>query len=115
MCQDDDATFTCVLFIPSGSVLPPGWLRNGVNADLIRHTIVNNITNNPVAPAYVSSTITVNSVTAVDDDGVLYQCDFSSFTTTDNATLTVVGTQVPYSGKLLKGLIFENFESSQPF
>ena len=91
MCQDDDATFTCVLFVMSGSITPPGWVRNGVNADLIRHTVVNNLTDNPMAPVYISSTITVNSVTVLDDDGVLYQCDVLSLVTTDNATLTVVG------------------------
>ena len=90
MCEDDDATFTCVLFVSSGSIVAPGWLRNGVNVDMIRHTIVNNLTDNPVAPVYVSSTITVNSVTVLDDDGVLYRCDILSFITTDNASLTVV-------------------------
>ena len=29
MCQDDDATFTCVIFIPSGIPVAPGWQKNG--------------------------------------------------------------------------------------
>ena len=90
MCQDDDATFTCVLFISSGGVSSPAWLRNGVNADMIHHIVVSNLTDNAVAPVYVNSTITVNSVTAV-DDGVLYQCDVLSLVTSNNASLTVVG------------------------
>ena len=94
VCQDDDATFTCVIFILSGTIIPPGWLRNGVNADMTRHTIVNNLTGDDMTPVYVSSTLTVNSVTVLDDDGVLYQCDILSIHTTNNATLTVVGMQV---------------------
>ena len=56
----------------------------------MRHTIVNNLTGNAAPPVYISSTITINSVTTVDDDGALYRCGiFSTFT--NNATLTVVG------------------------
>ena len=94
MCQDDDASFTCVLFVMSGSIVAPGWQRNGVNVDMIRHTTVNNLTGDGVVPVYVSSTITVNSVTVLDDDGALYRCDVVSAYTTSNATLTVVGMQV---------------------
>ena len=90
MCQDDDATFTCVLFVQSGAPVSTAWLRNAGGFDTMRHTIVSNLTDNVMAPVYVSSTITVNSVTAL-DDGALYQCDLSSFITTNNATLTVVG------------------------
>ena len=91
MCQDDDATFTCVFFVPFGSAVAPGWLRNGGSFDTMRHTIVNNLTDGAVGPVYVSSTITVNSVTALDDDGALYRCDILSTFTTNSATLTVVG------------------------
>ena len=90
VCQDDDATFTCVLFIQSGIPVAPGWLRNGGSVDTICHTIVSNLTGNAMGPVYISSTITVNSVTVL-DDGVMYQCDILSFFTTNNATLTVVG------------------------
>ena len=90
MCQDDDATFTCVIFMPSGIPVAPGWQKNGGSVNTMRHAIVNNLTGNAAPPVYVSSTITVNSVTAIDDGGALYQCGiFSLFT--NNATLTVVG------------------------
>ena len=91
MCQDDNATFTCVLFVPSGSAVAPGWQRNGGSFDTMRHTLVNNLTDGAVGPVYVSSTITVNSVTVVDDDGALYRCDVFSVFTSDNAILSVVG------------------------
>ena len=93
MCQDDDATFTSVLFIqPSATAVSPGWRRNGGGVvDPMRHTLVDNLTTGAVGPVYVSSTLTVNSVTVLDDDGVLYQCDILSAFTTKNATLTVVG------------------------
>ena len=35
----------------------------------MRHTIVNNLTDSAMGPVYISSTITVNSVTVLDDDG----------------------------------------------
>ena len=94
VCQDDDATFTCVLFVSSGSATAPGWHRNGGSAGLMRHTTVNNLTDNAKGPLYVGSTITVNSVTVLDDDGALYWCDVLSTYTTNNATLSVVGTYV---------------------
>ena len=94
MCQDDDATFTCVLFTQSGAAVSPGWLRNGGGLDTMRHTIVSNLTTSARGPVYVSSTLTVNSVTVVDDDGALYRCDLSGLATTNNATLTVVGMYV---------------------
>ena len=93
VCQEDDATFTCVIFIPSGIAAAPGWLKNGESVDTMHHTIVNNLTDNAAGPVYISSTLTVNSVTVLDDDGVLYQCGLLS-TFTSNATLTVVGMQV---------------------
>ena len=96
MCQDDDATFTCVLFVqPSATAVSPGWRINGEGVvDPMRHTLVDNLTTGAVGPVYVSSTITVNSITVLDDDGVLYQCGISGLTTTNNATLTVVGMYV---------------------
>ena len=94
MCQDDDATFTCVLFVPSGGAVAPGWLRNFGGVDMMRHTIVSNLTDSAVGPVYVSSTITVNNVTVVDDDGVLYQCDVFTQFSSNYAVLTVIGMQV---------------------
>ena len=93
MCQDDDATFTCVLFVqPSATAVSPGWRINGEGVvDPMRHTLVDNLTTGAVGPVYVSSTITVNSVKVLDDDGTLYRCDILSIHTTKNATLTVVG------------------------
>ena len=90
MCQDEDATFTCVFFILSGTAVAPGWQRNGAAVDTMRHTVVSNLTAGAVGPVIISSTLTVNSVTAVDDDGALYWCDIFSTFTTNNATLTVV-------------------------
>ena len=91
MCQDDDATFTCVLFVPTGSAAALGWQRNGAAIDTMRHTIVNNLTDSAMGPVYISSTITVNSVTVLDDDGALYRCDLGSIFISNNATLSVVG------------------------
>ena len=68
MCQDDDATFTCVFFVQSGGAVAPVWFRNGVAVDTIHHTVASNLTTGAVGPVYVSSTITVNSVTVLDDD-----------------------------------------------
>ena len=90
VCQGDNAGFTCVIFIQSGGLLIPGWLRNGTNVDMIRHTIIGNLTNVSIAPVYISSRVTVSSVT-VFDDGAQYQCDISSFITSNSASLKVVG------------------------
>ena len=90
VCQGDNAGFTCVILIQSGGLVIPSWLRNGTNIDMIRHTIIGNLTNVSIAPAYINSRVTVSSVT-VSDDGVLYQCDISSFITSNSATLKVVG------------------------
>ena len=91
VCQDDDATFTCVLFIPSGiAASSPVWFRNGGGYDTTRHTVVDNVTVGARGPAYVSSTITVNNVATLDDDGALYQCSLvTAFS--NNGTLNVVG------------------------
>ena len=89
VCQGDNAAFTCVIFVQSGALVIPSWLRNGTNVDRIRHTITGNLTSN-IAPAYISSRVTVSSVT-VSDDGTLYQCDILSFITSNSATLKVVG------------------------
>ena len=90
VCQGDNAGFTCVLFIQSGALVIPGWHRNGTNVDMIRHTITGNLTNVSVAPTYISSRVTISSVT-VSDDGSLYQCGILSFITSNSATLKVVG------------------------
>ena len=90
VCQDDNAAFTCVIFIPSGIVTNPGWLRNGAFVDMIRHTITGNLTGGITAPAYISGTITVRNVTVL-DDGALYLCGIG-FITSNSATLNVIGT-----------------------
>ena len=75
VCEGDDATFTCVAFIPSGGfIISPQWQRNGTAVDMMRHTITSNVTGGTTAPVYISSTITVSNVTVLDDDGALYQC-----------------------------------------
>ena len=88
VCEGDNATFTCVVFIPSG-IFPtsPGWRRSGTTVDMIRHTITSNLTGNP--PIYVSSTVTVSNVTVLDDDSVTYECGIGS--SVRNATLHVEG------------------------
>ena len=92
VCQGDNAGFTCVIFVQSGGLATPAWLRNGTNVDKIRHEITDNLTNvsMAIAPAYISSRVTISSVT-VFDDGVLYQCDILSLITSNSATLKVVG------------------------
>ena len=90
VCQDDNAAFTCVVFIQSGGLVIPGWLRNHTNVDIMRHTIVSNLTGGTTTPAYISTTVTVSNVT-VFDDGVQYQCDILSLVTSNHATLKVLG------------------------
>ena len=89
MCQDDDATFTCVLFTPFGTPVSPVWLRNGGGFDTMRHMVVDNLTNGLTGPEYISSTITVDNVTIL-DDGALYDCRFVTVIS-NNGTLNVVG------------------------
>ena len=90
VCQGDNAEFTCVIFIQFGGLVIPGWLRNGTNVDSIRHTIVGNLTMESIAPAYISSRVTISSVT-VFDDGAQYHCDILSLITSNSASLKVVG------------------------
>ena len=52
--------------------------------------MVNNLTSGARGPAYVSSTITVNNVTTLDDDGALYYCSLAT-AFSNNGTLNVVG------------------------
>ena len=75
VCEDNNATFTCVLFIPSGGVSAPSWLRNGVNvnSNTMHHITSHNRTQSTTAPAYIYSVLTVTSVTT-SDNGVLYRC-----------------------------------------
>ena len=97
VCEGNTATFTCVIFFPSGTfAATPAWCRNGVviNAvDMIRHNIVDNLTD-PNTPVYASSTLTISRVTA-SDDGVLYQCGISG-TVSNTAILNVAGTLCIY-------------------
>ena len=90
VCQGGNTAFTCVIFIQSGVLVIPGWLRNGTNVDMIRHTIIGNLTNVSTTPVYINSRLTVSSVT-VSDDGALYQCGILSFITSNSASLKVVG------------------------
>ena len=79
----------CSLYHLHGAAVTPVWFRNGEIVDTIHHAITSNITDDAEGPVYISTTITVISVTAV-DDAALYLCDiFIMFT--NNATLTVVG------------------------
>ena len=91
VCQGNNATFTCVIFISSGSIPQIGWLRNGVNVDIIRHiaTTSNNRTGNNASPAYIEGAVTVINVRS-SDNGVQYQCGVVLFLSS-NATLSVAG------------------------
>ena len=91
LCEDDDvnASFTCVLFFLSGTPVSPVWLRNGGGFDTMRHMVVNNLTSGLTGPAYISSTITVDNVTIL-DDGALYDCRFVTVIS-NSGTLNVVG------------------------
>ena len=88
VCEGNTATFTCVIFYPSGTFLvPPGWRRNGAVVNGV-NMIRNNLTNSNL-PVFVSSTLTINRTT-ISDDGALYQCGLSA-AISNNATLNVVG------------------------
>ena len=89
VCQDGSATFTCVIFISSGALVIPGWLRDGDSIDVMRHTITSNLTGDSAAPAYINGIITVSNVTVL-DDGAMYQCGIGSIIS-NSATLHVVG------------------------
>ena len=90
ICQGDSATFTCVVFIPSGFPSAPTWARNGTVVDMMRHTVTGNLTGGANAPVYISSTVTVSNVTVSDDEGALYQCGVLLIIS-NSATLNVVG------------------------
>ena len=90
VCQGDNATFACVVFIPSGIPSIPQWARNGSVVDVMRHIITGNITTGATAPTDASSTVTVNNVKVSNDDGALYQCGIGSGIS-NNATLNVLG------------------------
>ena len=90
VCEGDSATFTCVVFIPSGVPSNPLWGRNDVAVDMMHHTVTSNLTGGTVTPVSISSTLTVSNVTILDGDGVLYQCGIGSSIST-SAMLNVVG------------------------
>ena len=86
-CAKSNATFTCVFFFPSGTALEPIWLRNGVDVNLTRHTVVSNRTGSNT-PVYIGTMVTVSNITTA-DDGARYQCSVT--TPSSNATLNVGG------------------------
>ena len=89
VCEGDSATFTCVVFIPSGLASNPIWGRNGVVVDMMRHTVTGNVTGGATTPIDISGTVTVSNVTVL-DDGVSYTCGIGS-EVSNGATLNVVG------------------------
>ena len=89
VCEGDSATFTCVVFIPSGLPSSPNWGRNGAIVDMMRHSITSNLTGGATAPLSVSSTLIVSNVTLF-DDGVSYVCGIGS-AISSVATVNVVG------------------------
>ena len=96
VCQGDNAAFTCVVFIQSGGVVVPSWFRDGVMVNPTSHTITTNRTDNTIAPAYISSTVTVSSVTTL-DDGAMFNCDILSLVVSNTSALRVVGKCIPIS------------------
>ena len=97
VCEGDSATFTCVVFFPSGAFLSnPGWLRNGTGVDMMRHTVASNLTGGTGTPVSITGTITVSNVTVVEDDGVSYVCGIGS-ASSSITTLNVVGMLVQVS------------------
>ena len=90
VCEGDSATFTCVVFIPSGLPTSPNWGRDGAVVDMMRHVVTSNLTGGTTTPVSISSTLTVSNVTVVDDDVVSYQCGIGSESSTA-AILKVVG------------------------
>ena len=89
VCEHDNATFTCAIFLSSGVLVIPGWLRNGATVDMIRHIRDGNLTIFTTTPAYISGTLTVINVT-ISDNGALYQCGIGPVLS-NSATLNVVG------------------------
>ena len=90
VCEGDNATFTCMVLIASGLPSNPQWGRNHTLVDRMHHTITSNLTGGEIAPITISSTLTVSSVTVVDDNGMSYACGIG-VTLSSVATLTVVG------------------------
>ena len=88
VCEGDNASFTCVVFIPANSaIISPGWLRNGMNINMTLHDLMDNQTGGD-PPIYIGFTVTVSNVRQF-DDGARYQCGL--FQLSNNATLNVVG------------------------
>ena len=92
VCQHDNATFTCVIFLLSGFPSTPQWARNSVTVDMMRHNVDSNVSDGASAPAYISGTVTVSNVTVL-DDGALYQCGLGS-EVSSSAILNVVGKNI---------------------
>ena len=90
VCEGDNVTFTCVVFLSSGTPVAPGWLRNGAVFYMMRHIVTSNLTAGTTVPVYINSTVTVSNVRVFDDDGVTYDCGIISVMFR-SATLNVVG------------------------
>ena len=89
LCQGENATFTCVVFISSGTPVPPEWFRDNITVDMIHHITISNLTEGITAPVYINSTVTVNNVGTC-EDGVQYQCGIVPLLSS-SATLNVIG------------------------
>ena len=96
VCEGNTATFTCVIFYPSGTfATAPLWSRNGVPINAVNmphHNIVDNLTD-PNPPVYASSTLTISGTNTTFDDEILYQCGIS-VTISNTAILNVAGTLI---------------------
>ena len=85
--QGRNAIFTCVVFIPSGAISKPTWVRDMEDVNMTRHIITDNQTDKST-PVYIESTVTVINVTVDADNGRIYQCGVIS-DYSNNATLHV--------------------------
>ena len=90
VCQGDDATFTCVVFIPFGATLTlPTWVRDMPDDNnTMRYSMTNNKTDE-TTPAYIENTLTVTNVMARTDNGSIYKCCVVSSECSNNSTLRV--------------------------
>ena len=75
VCQGDDATFTCVVFIPSGATLIlPTWVRDMQDVNNTMHHIMTDNQTDETTPVYIENTLTVINVMARTDNGKIYKC-----------------------------------------
>lgn len=79
VCQGDDATFTCVVFIPSGATISlPKWESDMQDINNTMHHSMTDNQTDETTPVYIENTLTVINVMASTDNGRIYKCCVSS-------------------------------------